>query len=94
MPEIRTSKVVVYGDSDFISNAHLRLSGNKDFLLNTLAWLCGEETLISIRPKEVDATPLFLTKGQNRMLFFIPVVFVPSMLIMIGIGVFMRRRRS
>ncbi len=89
----RTAKVVVFGDSDFASNAHLRLSGNKDLFLNTLAWLCGDTTLISIRPKQVDATPLYLTKGQSRMLFFIPVVFFPAFFIMVGVSIFIRRRR-
>ncbi|MBU1864350.1 MAG: GldG family protein [Candidatus Omnitrophica bacterium] len=92
--DTREAKIVIFGDADFITNAHLRLSGNRDLFLNTIAWLSGEETLISIRPKEVDATPLFLRKGQSRMLFFVPVVFMPLIVITIGIMVFVRRRRG
>lgn len=90
----KKAKVVIYGDTDFMRNAYLKLSGNRDFILNTLAWLSGDENLISIRPKQVDATPLYLRKGQTRMLFVIPVIVFPAVFLAMGIGVFVSRRRK
>jgi len=87
------SKIVIFGDSDFVSNSRLKLSGNKDLFLNTIAWLSGDDVLISIRPKEVDATPLFLRKRQSIMLFIIPVIFVPLVFISIGIIRLIQRRQ-
>lgn len=87
------AKIVIFSDADFVSNTHLRLSGNKDFFLNTIAWLAGDETLISIRPKEVDSTPLLLRKSQSLMLFMVPVVLMPLGVIAIGIMCVIRRRQ-
>ncbi len=89
-----TARIVVYGDADFVSNTYLRLSGNRDFFLNAIAWLSGEETLISIRPKRVDATPLFLTRGQARTIFIIPVIAMPLFVLLIGSMIFIKRKRS
>ena len=87
------ARVVVYGDSDFISNNFLHLSGNRDLFLNTLSWLAEEEDLIAIRPREARATPLFLTAAQSRLVFWLPVVVLPGAVVVSGIWVVVRRRR-
>ena len=46
--------MAAFGDSDFASNGFLGFQGNRDFLLNTVAWLAQDVDLISIRPKEPD----------------------------------------
>lgn len=88
------ARVVVYGDSDFVSNSFLHLSGNRDLFLNTLSWLAEEEDLIAIRPREARATPLFLTAAQTRLVFWLPVVVVPGAVAVSGIWVVVRRRRA
>lgn len=86
-------KVLVAGDSDFASNKFMK-AGNKDFLLNMLNWLAEEHTLISIRKKEAGVTPLLLTAVQGKMVFWLSVVIVPSLLLVAGLGVTARRRRG
>jgi len=88
------ARVVVVGDSDFATNAFVNLSGNKDLFLNTLSWLAEEENLIAIRPKERANTPIFLTAAQGQVLFWLPVVVVPAVLLVSGTSVVLRRRRS
>ena len=85
-------KILVVGDSDFASNKFMK-AGNKDFLLNMLNWLAEEHTLISIRKKEPGLTPLLLTAVQGKIVFWLSVVIVPSLLLVGGIGVTARRRR-
>ncbi|MDQ6982783.1 MAG: Gldg family protein [Mariprofundus sp.] len=87
-------KVVVVGDSDLVSNTHLKLAGNKDFFLNMLNWLAEENVLISIRRKEPGLTPLMLTRAQGKIVFWCSMVIVPSLVLVVGIGVTLRRRRS
>lgn len=86
-------KILVTGDSDFASNKFMK-AGNKDFLLNMLNWLAEEHTLISIRKKEAGVTPLLLTAVQGKMVFWLSVVIVPSLLLVAGLGVTARRRRG
>jgi len=86
-------KVMVTGDSDFASNKFMK-AGNKDFLLNMLNWLAEEHVLISVRRKEPGLTPLLLTPVQGKIVFWLSVVIVPSLLLVGGLGVTARRRRS
>jgi len=87
------ARLVVYGDSDFVKNAYLHISGNKDLFLNTVSWLAEEEDLISIRPKTPQSVPVFLTASQARLIFWFPVIFLPAMVLTVGLGIVYRRRR-
>ncbi len=87
------SRLVVFGDSDFISNTYLGLSGNKDLFLNVINWLTEEKDLVAIPPKEIKNTPLILTKNQAKMIFWIPVVIMPGFVLIWGIAVYVKRRR-
>ncbi len=86
-------KILVTGDSDFASNKFMK-AGNKDFLLNMLNWLAEEDILISVRRKEPGLTPLLMTAVQGKMVFWLSVVIVPSLLLVVGLGVTARRRRG
>jgi len=88
----RYAKLVVVGDSDYVNNTHVNLAGNKDFFLNTVNWLTEEAELISVRKKKEGVTPVILTATQGRFIFWIPVVVVPSFLLVAGIAVLTRRR--
>ena len=46
-----TARVVVFGSSDFASNAY-RYPGNLDLLLNAIDWSAKQEQLINLTPKE------------------------------------------
>jgi ABC-type uncharacterized transport system involved in gliding motility auxiliary subunit len=95
LPEERKgakARVVVIGDSDFATNQFLNLSGNRDFLLNTLSWLAEEESLIAIRPKEPRNTPVFLTAAQGQVLFWLPVVILPLAMVAAGVAAIARKR--
>jgi ABC-type uncharacterized transport system involved in gliding motility auxiliary subunit len=86
-------KILVAGDSDFASNKFMK-AGNKDLLLNMLNWLAEEHVLISVRKKEPGLTPLLLTAVQGKVIFWLSVVIVPSLLLVVGLGVTARRRRG
>lgn len=86
------AKIVVFGDSDFVNNTQINLAGNKDLFLNTVNWLAEESDLISIRKKEANATPLLLTKAQARLIFWLPVVIMPAIVLCAGIVILSRRK--
>ena len=88
------SRVVVFGDSDFASNSYLDLGGNRDLVLNTISWLADEEDLIAIRPKNSLSQPVMLTARQGRIVFWLPVIFIPFATGAIGVAVAVRKRRS
>jgi ABC-type uncharacterized transport system involved in gliding motility auxiliary subunit len=88
------ARIVVYGTSNLAANQFLNVQGNRDFFLNTVSWLVEEEDLISIRPKDVRQTPVFLTSQQAQAAFLIPVVILPGIVLVGGIVTFLRRRAA
>lgn len=85
-------KMILVGDSDFANNTNFNLAGNGDLFLNTVNWLAEEADLIAVRAKAVGVTPVILTASQGRAIFWIPVIMVPSAVLMAGIGIYSRRR--
>ena len=85
--------IVVFGDSDFVSNARINLSGNADLFMNVIHWLGREETLIAIPPRKKDSAPLVLSAAEARMLFALSVVIMPAAVLLAGVYVFVRRSR-
>ncbi|MCX5752607.1 MAG: Gldg family protein [Candidatus Krumholzibacteria bacterium] len=90
----RNGRIVVFGDSDFASNAYLDLSGNRDLILNTIGWLAEEEDLIAVRAKDPVSQPVILNMRQGRTVFWLPVVGLPAIVGCIGVLVLVHRRRS
>ena len=80
------------GDSDFANNANINLGGNGDLFLNSVNWLAEEADLISVRKKEENDNGVVLTVTQGRMIFWIPVVVVPSFVIFAMAAHYVRRR--
>ncbi len=85
-------KFILVGDSDFANNTNINLAGNGDFFLNTINWLAEEANLIAVRAKASNVSPVVLTASQARAIFWIPVVMLPSMVLLAGIGIYSRRR--
>ncbi len=91
--ETANAAIVVFGDSDFITNGRLNLQANAELFMNAVYWLGREETLIAIPPKQAKFSPVVLTPADARMLFFLPVIVLPGAVLFAGIYVFLRRSR-
>ncbi|UCD58544.1 MAG: Gldg family protein [Candidatus Hydrogenedentota bacterium] len=91
--DTKKGAIVVFGDSDFATNARINLSGNSDMFMNAVNWLGREETLIAIPPKETKFSPVVLTTADARMLFVLPVIVLPGIVLIGGVYVFARRNR-
>src|SRR5262249_10562724 len=88
----KEGRVAACGDSDFVSNALLGFQGNRDFALNTVAWLAEDVDLISIRPKEPDDQRMFLTRAQQQNVAWLALLFLPGAFVVLGIASWWRRR--
>ncbi|MCM8807432.1 MAG: GldG family protein [Candidatus Omnitrophica bacterium] len=86
------AKIAVFGDSDFITDKFINLSGNKDFVLNTINYLGEEEILISIRSKKEENQPLIASQKAGKFLFFYSVIIIPVLIIFSGTFITIRRR--
>jgi gliding motility-associatede transport system auxiliary component len=87
-------RLVVMGTSTFASNQALGFQGNRDLLLNIVAWLAGQESEIAIRPKDARQNPIFLTAAQSRTVLWLSIVILPGVVMVCGIWLVVRRRRT
>ena len=85
-------RVVVFGDSDVASNALLGFQGNKDLVLNTVAWLSEDKDLISIRPKDPADQRLSMTVEQEQGVFWLSNILFPGLFIVAGVATWWLRR--
>lgn len=87
-------RVVVFGDSDFVSNQYIAQPvGNRDLALNIVQWLVGQESKITIRPKQREkSTITMLTEDKVMLLTFGSLNLLPLLLIGVGLSVWSLRR--
>jgi ABC-type transport system involved in multi-copper enzyme maturation permease subunit len=92
--ESATSKVIVIGDGDFISNSNINLYGNRDYLLNLVGWLASEKTLIAVRGSNPLAQPVVLTRDQQRWIGWGGMAIWPLLVSLFATLVVVRHRRQ
>ncbi|MNL51037.1 hypothetical protein D3C87_1741030 [compost metagenome] len=86
--------MIVAGDVDFLTNQLLYQNLNRDLVLNAIASLAKEENLISITPKEAQATQMFMTETKFGIFLFAFIIPLPILLLGISISLWMRRRNA
>ncbi len=85
------SRMVVFGDSDFINNVYFEKYGNSDLFLNAVNYLLKREAGITIRPKTSGITGFQLTSSERRFLTIFAFA-VGILYILPGIFIVVRRR--
>ncbi len=89
--QIRPTRLVVFGDADFVSNGALT-GGDLDFFMNALNWLLERKELLAISAKPIEKVRLLLTRHDLAMLFWLTVVIMPAAVGLAGLLIWWRRR--
>lgn len=88
-------RLVVVGDSDFLTNAYLDLSANVDFALNMIQWLSRDDRFIKVRPRTETFKPHLLNAKQRFVLISGLMVAIPLIILVLGsLGIFWRKRTA
>jgi ABC-type uncharacterized transport system involved in gliding motility auxiliary subunit len=85
-------RLVVFGDSDFLTDLDISNAGNAVLATNAFNWLAAREDLVGIPPRDVEQVSLFLSQQQMRNLLLLVLVAMPGAAILAGILVWRRRR--
>ncbi len=85
--------LLVFGDSDFVSNAFIDIAGNGNLFLNSVNWVAEEGELISITPGKDNFIPLYITSDQGRIIMCSSVIGIPFFIFGAGFLVWWSRRR-
>ncbi len=88
----RKTRIGVFGDSDFASNAYFHLQGNGDLFLNAIGWLAEQGDLISIRAREAEDNRLSLTAQQSQIIFWLGVILLPLSILIAGVVIYLERK--
>ncbi len=85
-------RLVVFGDSDFLTDLDISNAGNAVLATNAFNWLAARDDLVGIPPRDVEQVSLFLSQQQMRNLLLLVLVAMPGAAILAGILVWRRRR--
>lgn len=93
-PATSGGRLVVFGDSDFGSDAFFNQFGNGDIFVNAVDWAAEQEELINLTPKDNIQRLLIPPQGAIQNLILLGVVFViPGAVLLVGIIVWVQKRR-
>lgn len=90
----RGQRLAIFATSHFAGNGNIEKKHNRDLFLNSLAWVCDDDKLLSIRARDegaadrIDAAPRAMT-----LVFGVTVIVLPLTLVILGIVVWRRRRK-
>lgn len=87
-------RLVVFGDSDFASNAAIDAYRNRDLFLNSVNWLLGDVEAISIRPNKSRASRLTLSTEQLSTIRYVALFVLPQTIALVGVLAWWSRRRA
>jgi len=88
------ARVVVFGDSDFASDAYFGFLGDGDLFVNAVDWAAGQENLINLTPKERTQRVLVPPQSWALGLILLGTVFVlPGLALVAGLATWWQRRR-
>ena len=86
-------QLVLFGDSDFLSNRSIYEGANRDLAVNSFVSLAGEEELVSIRPKQPKGTKISLNRPQKMSLLLIYII-LPLLFLLMGLWLWFKRRSA
>ncbi len=84
--------LVVFGDSDFASNAYAE-PRNTALFMNAVNWLAEEEDLVAVPPKSPTDRRIDMTAKEAKTVMYLSMVFMPALFIISGVMVYIKRRK-
>ncbi|MGD8440284.1 MAG: GldG family protein [Holophagae bacterium] len=88
-----TFRLVVFGDSDFMTDANIDNAGNEILALNAFNWLAARDHSLGIPPRDVGELGFFIGQQQLRIILAVVLLIMPGAAIAAGVLVWRRRRR-
>ncbi|RMG02424.1 MAG: hypothetical protein D6726_07580 [Nitrospirae bacterium] len=87
------TRFVLVSDSEFVSDEFIGAPGNAQFLLNAIDWLSEDDSLISIRSKDIESRPIKeLEPSVQRLVRYLAVGIPPMASILLGLFLWFYRK--
>ncbi len=92
--EKQSQRVVIIGDTDFITNNNIGQGANLDFILNTFNWLTSNDKLIAIAPKNAPDLQLNLSAPAAAIIGLGFLIFMPLLFFISGAVIWVKRHKK
>jgi ABC-type uncharacterized transport system involved in gliding motility auxiliary subunit len=89
----KRSRVVVFGDSDWASNAGIANAANRLLLSSAANWALEREALVAIPPKNADQVAVTLSRRDVGTIAFAVLLLLPAAAVAMGLAIWVKRRR-
>lgn len=76
--------MVVMGDSDFIANSFYNRGSGADLFLNSVNYLVGDFSLVSLRPKAITTREFNLDRNEFNFVRFSSWLFLPGLMALLA----------
>lgn len=90
--ENEIASMVVMGDSDFIANSFYDRGSGKDLFLNSVNYLVGDHSLVSLRPKALTTREFNVDRNQENFVKFSSWLLLPGLMALMAALVWWVRR--
>lgn len=88
-------KAIVVGNGVFLRDELINEQGNKDFALNSVAWLQEQKDLVTIRPREeAQLQQAVIGRDKANAIFIGTVIVFPLLFLATGGVIWWRRRKG
>jgi len=85
-------KLIIFGDSDFISNIQVKNPGNMKLIENCFYWLTDKTKLLNIPPKDLRNLRLNINRNQLITIFISGVITIPVLIGIFSFIVWIKRK--
>lgn len=89
--DVKGGRLVVFGNTDIISNHRIRSIGNIMLILNTINWCLDREQLLAIQPRPVEEFHLLLSRQELTQLSLV-LLSLPGAVAICGIMIYWIRK--
>ena len=87
-----SQRIVIVGDSDFLSDTYIGAGANLSLGLNIFNWLVGDDDFVSVELKPSPDTKLELSDTQLMVIAFGFFFIIPLLLLLIGFRIWLVRK--
>lgn len=89
-----SQRIVVMGDSDFLSDSYIGAGANLKLGLNIFNWLIGDDDLVSVEVQPSPDTKLELSDTQLIIIAFGFLIIIPLLLLFTGFRIWRQRKNK
>jgi hypothetical protein len=86
-------RILMLGDGDFLSNAHLSVIGNRALALRLVQWLTAPEGAAAVPARTLSDRELGLSRTQILVVGGGSLLVLPTLFLTMGLFLRWRRRR-